>query len=56
LKQALAFGAEAILLDNMTPEQVKQSVERIKEKAPAGSTRTGADQRIAGSPPKHPAA
>ncbi len=32
LEQALAFGAEAILLDNMTPEQVKRSVERIKEK------------------------
>ena len=32
LEQALAFGAEAILLDNMPPEQVKRSVERIKEK------------------------
>jgi nicotinate-nucleotide pyrophosphorylase (carboxylating) len=31
LEQALAHGAEAILLDNMTPERVKQSVERIKQ-------------------------
>ena len=32
LEQALAHGAEAILLDNMLPEQVKRSVERIREK------------------------
>src|SRR5580698_10048424 len=31
LEEALANGAEAILLDNMTPAQVKTSVERIKE-------------------------
>ena len=31
LEEALANGAEAILLDNMTPEQVLQSVERIKK-------------------------
>jgi len=31
LEEALSNGAEAILLDNMTPKQVKQSVERIKE-------------------------
>jgi nicotinate-nucleotide pyrophosphorylase (carboxylating) len=31
LEEALKFGAEAILLDNMTPAQVKQSVERIKK-------------------------
>jgi nicotinate-nucleotide pyrophosphorylase (carboxylating) len=30
LEDALKFGAEAILLDNMTPAQVKHSVERIK--------------------------
>ena len=30
LEDALAGGAEALLLDNMTPERVKQSVERIK--------------------------
>jgi nicotinate-nucleotide pyrophosphorylase (carboxylating) len=29
LEEALAYGAEAILLDNMTPAQVKQSVARI---------------------------
>jgi nicotinate-nucleotide pyrophosphorylase (carboxylating) len=31
LDEALAHGAEAILLDNMTPKQVKASVERIKK-------------------------
>ncbi len=31
LEEALAGGAEAILLDNMTPQQVKQSVERIRQ-------------------------
>ena len=30
LEEALKFGAEAILLDNMTPEEVLQSVERIQ--------------------------
>jgi nicotinate-nucleotide pyrophosphorylase (carboxylating) len=30
LDEALAHGAEAILLDNMTPKEVKHSVERIK--------------------------
>jgi nicotinate-nucleotide pyrophosphorylase (carboxylating) len=31
LEEALTHGAEAILLDNMTPAQVKASVERIKQ-------------------------
>ena len=31
LEEALEFGAEAILLDNMTPAQVKHSVHRIKQ-------------------------
>jgi nicotinate-nucleotide pyrophosphorylase (carboxylating) len=31
LEQALACGAEAILLDNMTPEEVRRSVDRIHE-------------------------
>jgi nicotinate-nucleotide pyrophosphorylase (carboxylating) len=31
LEEALAGGAEAILLDNMTPAQVKQSIARIKQ-------------------------
>ena len=30
LEEALEYGAEAILLDNMTPEQVRQSVDRVK--------------------------
>jgi nicotinate-nucleotide pyrophosphorylase (carboxylating) len=30
LEEALEYGAEAILLDNMTPAEVKRSVERIK--------------------------
>jgi nicotinate-nucleotide pyrophosphorylase (carboxylating) len=34
LEEALEFGAEAILLDNMTPSEVRRSVERIKEVAP----------------------
>jgi len=47
LEEALKFGAEAILLDNMTPQQVKQSVDRIKE-ATAGQEAAG--QATAGSP------
>jgi nicotinate-nucleotide pyrophosphorylase (carboxylating) len=31
LEDALKYGAEAILLDNMTPEEVKYSVDRIKK-------------------------
>jgi nicotinate-nucleotide pyrophosphorylase (carboxylating) len=31
LEEALACGAEAILLDNMTPKEVRRSVERIKK-------------------------
>jgi nicotinate-nucleotide pyrophosphorylase (carboxylating) len=31
LEEALTFGAEAILLDNMTAAQVRQSVERIRQ-------------------------
>jgi nicotinate-nucleotide pyrophosphorylase (carboxylating) len=31
LEEALVFGAEAILLDNMTPAEVKRSVERIRQ-------------------------
>jgi len=31
LEDALKYGAEALLLDNMTPDQVKTAVERIKE-------------------------
>lgn len=30
LEEALEFGAEAILLDNMTPDQVRNAVDRIK--------------------------
>jgi nicotinate-nucleotide pyrophosphorylase (carboxylating) len=37
LEQAIEYGAEAILLDNMTPDQVRKSVERIKQ-AMAGQT------------------
>jgi nicotinate-nucleotide pyrophosphorylase (carboxylating) len=38
LEEALQYGAEAILLDNMTPKEVKRSVERIKEVAPGQQT------------------
>ena len=40
LEDALECGAEAILLDNMTPEQVHQSVERVQA-AVAGHTDAG---------------
>ena len=35
LEEALEFGAEAILLDNMTPDEVRRSVTRIREKTGA---------------------
>jgi nicotinate-nucleotide pyrophosphorylase (carboxylating) len=35
LEEALSFGAEAILLDNMTPDQVRQSVARFPSRPPA---------------------
>ena len=38
LEEALKYGAEAILLDNMTPKEVKRAVERIK-KATSGECR-----------------
>jgi nicotinate-nucleotide pyrophosphorylase (carboxylating) len=39
LEDALAHGAEAILLDNMTPAEVRVSVERIKKDAAGQSAR-----------------
>ena len=42
LEEALQFGAEAILLDNMTPAEVKRSVDRIKT---AGQTTEGQESR-----------
>jgi nicotinate-nucleotide pyrophosphorylase (carboxylating) len=45
LEDALKYGAEAILLDNMTPEQVQTAVTRIKEaeatRETSGPTPTG---------------
>jgi nicotinate-nucleotide pyrophosphorylase (carboxylating) len=41
LEEALKYGAEAILLDNMTPAEVKQSVERIR-----AFTGDGKEQKI----------
>ncbi len=38
LEEALKYGAEALLLDNMTPKDVKRSVDRIKEVAPGHQT------------------
>ncbi|MGP8270740.1 MAG: carboxylating nicotinate-nucleotide diphosphorylase [Terracidiphilus sp.] len=38
LEEALQYGAEAILLDNMSPKEVKRSVARIKEVAPGQQT------------------
>jgi nicotinate-nucleotide pyrophosphorylase (carboxylating) len=44
LEEALECGAEAILLDNMTPDQVKHSVQRIKQFI-ATNPGTGAEPR-----------
>jgi nicotinate-nucleotide pyrophosphorylase (carboxylating) len=44
LEEALEYGAEAILLDNMTPDQVRQSVERIKQ-AIAAKPGSGSEPR-----------
>jgi nicotinate-nucleotide pyrophosphorylase (carboxylating) len=46
LEEALQFGAEAILLDNMTPAQVKQSVDRIKEATRGEATKGQTDRWI----------
>jgi nicotinate-nucleotide pyrophosphorylase (carboxylating) len=49
LEEALQFGAEAILLDNMTPKDVKRSVDRIKHvtggQATKGDAATGQAER-----------
>lgn len=39
LEDALAFGAEALLLDNMTPAQVKESVARVRQFSAANADR-----------------
>ena len=44
LEEALHYGAEAILLDNMTPAEVKRSVERIKEIAPGSQAQSQSKQ------------
>jgi nicotinate-nucleotide pyrophosphorylase (carboxylating) len=38
LEEALAHGAEAILLDNMTPAEVRRSIERIKSVCAGSAT------------------
>jgi nicotinate-nucleotide pyrophosphorylase (carboxylating) len=48
LEEALELGAEAILLDNMTPEEVKRSVERIQEVAPGQQAQGHQTQEQAG--------
>ena len=53
LEEALEYGAEAILLDNMTPKQVKHSVERISERPQASRP---SNREAAGFPRKPPAA
>jgi nicotinate-nucleotide pyrophosphorylase (carboxylating) len=40
LEEALEFGAEAILLDNMTPTDVKKSVKRIRQFSDGQQART----------------
>jgi nicotinate-nucleotide pyrophosphorylase (carboxylating) len=44
LEEALHYGAEAILLDNMTPAEVKRSVELIKEIAPGSQAQSQSKQ------------
>jgi len=44
LEEALQYGAEAILLDNMTPDQVKHSVDRIQQEI-AANPGTGPEPR-----------
>ncbi len=44
LEEALEYGAEAILLDNMTPDQVRNSVDRVKQ-AIAAQPATGSEPR-----------
>jgi nicotinate-nucleotide pyrophosphorylase (carboxylating) len=46
LEDALEFGAEAILLDNMTPEEVKRCVDRIKEKTQGAHALENAERWI----------
>jgi nicotinate-nucleotide pyrophosphorylase (carboxylating) len=38
LEAALQYGAEAILLDNMSPEQVRRAVERVAAYTPEGAS------------------
>jgi nicotinate-nucleotide pyrophosphorylase (carboxylating) len=47
LEEALAHGAEAILLDNMPPDQVRQSVARIKQ---ATEAEPSPSQTVPGQP------
>jgi nicotinate-nucleotide pyrophosphorylase (carboxylating) len=53
LEEALKFGAEAILLDNMTPQQVKQSVDRIKQVTAGAATAAEAPAADAPRPGEH---
>ena len=50
LEDALKYGAEAILLDNMTPEQVKTSVAHIKEAEAAREAATPSGEKKAWIP------
>jgi nicotinate-nucleotide pyrophosphorylase (carboxylating) len=52
LEQALAHGAEAILLDNMTPEDVRRAVECCAQVTPS-SDAPGAPVGVAGDPDLH---
>jgi len=46
LDQALAYGAEAILLNNMTADQVRQSVQRIRDKTHGANAQDRPEQWI----------
>jgi nicotinate-nucleotide pyrophosphorylase (carboxylating) len=43
LEEALAHGAEAILFDNMTPAEVRRSIERIKSVTAGSGTATASE-------------
>ncbi|MGC9157758.1 MAG: nicotinate-nucleotide diphosphorylase, partial [Terracidiphilus sp.] len=47
LEEALEYGAEAILLDNMTPEEVRRAVERIRQAASAPAAAGAAENQEA---------
>jgi nicotinate-nucleotide pyrophosphorylase (carboxylating) len=46
LEQAIAGGAESILLDNMTPKEVRLAVERIRERTPKATVEASGNMNL----------